>query len=75
MEEVRIGFISCGGNARGHMGRLGEMEGARIVAVCDVEEERAREAGEVTGGEAYADFRRMLERDDLDAAYLSLPAI
>lgn len=73
MDEVKIGFIGCGGNARGHMRRLGELEGARIVAVCDLVGELAQQAGEATGGEAYTDFRRMLERDDLDAVYLSLP--
>lgn len=73
MDEVRIGFIGCGGNARGHMQRLGEVEGARVVAVCDLVEDAAREAAQLTGGAAYTDFRRMLERDDLDAAYLSIP--
>ncbi len=73
MDEVKIGFIGCGGNARGHMNRLGELDGARIVAVCDLVEEQAHQAAELTGGEAYTDFCRMLERDDLDAAYLSLP--
>ena len=73
MDEVRIGFIGCGGNARGHMRRLVELDNATIVGVCDLDEERAKEASSLTGGEAYTDFRRMLERDDLDAAYLSLP--
>ena len=73
MDEVRIGFIGCGGNARGHMSRLGHIDAARVVAVCDLEEERAQQAAETTGADAYTDFRKMLERDDLDAAYLSIP--
>ena len=70
---VRIGFIGCGGNARGHMKRLTSMEGARLVAVCDIDESRAQEAASATGAEACTDYRRLLERDDLDAAYLSIP--
>ena len=73
MDEVRIGFIGCGGNARGHMRRLVELDNATIVGVCDLDEERAKEASSLTGGEAYTDFTRMLEREDLDAAYLSIP--
>jgi myo-inositol 2-dehydrogenase / D-chiro-inositol 1-dehydrogenase len=72
-EPVRIGFIGCGGNARGHMHRLKELEGARIVGVCDLVEAAAASAAERTGSTAYTDHRRLLERDDLDAVYLSLP--
>ena len=36
MKEVKIGFIGCGGNANGHMNQLSGIEGANIVAVCDV---------------------------------------
>ena len=73
MDEVRIGFIGCGGNARGHMNRLLDIDAARLVAVCDVDEARAGEAAALTGSEAYGDYREMLKRDDLDAAYISVP--
>ena len=73
MDEVRIGFIGCGGNARGHQSRLVEMDGARLVAVCDLMEERAAEAAAAAGAEAYTEFREMLERDDLDAVGISVP--
>ena len=73
MDEVRIGCIGCGGNARGHMNRLTEMEGARVTAVCDLVDDLAGQAAELTGGQAYTDHRKMLERDDLDAVYLSIP--
>jgi myo-inositol 2-dehydrogenase / D-chiro-inositol 1-dehydrogenase len=72
-DGVRIGFIGCGGNARGHMKRLQELPDARLVGVCDVVEELAAQAAAETGAEAYTDHRRLLERDDLDAVYLSIP--
>ena len=40
-DTIRIGFIGCGGNARGHMNTLNNMEGASVVAVCDVVEKNA----------------------------------
>lgn len=73
MEEVRIGFIGCGGNANGHMRRLSELEGVRIVGTCDLEEERARNAAESYNAQPYTNYNLMLERDDLDGIYLSLP--
>ena len=73
MQEVKIGFIGCGGNANGHMNRLAEIEGARVVAVCDVQPERAQSAAEKHNADAYTAHQALLERDDLDAVYLSLP--
>src|SRR5688500_1983376 len=71
--EVRIGFIGCGGNARGHMRSVAGVPGARIVGVCDVAPEAARLAGEQTGAEAYTDVRALLDRGDLSAVYVSIP--
>lgn len=73
MKEVRIGFIGCGGNAKGHMRRLKEMEGARVVAVCDLDRNRAEEAANELGCDAYDNHPSLLERADLDAVYLSVP--
>lgn len=72
-DTVNVAFIGCGGNARGHMNSLNELENATVVAVCDLIEDNANKAAELTGGEAYTDFNKMLERDDLDAIYHSLP--
>ena len=73
MEEVRIGFIGCGGNANGHMRRLSDLEGVRIVGTCDVQEERAQSAAASYNAQPYTNHNLMLERDDLDGIYLSLP--
>src|SRR5262245_38314329 len=72
-DVIRVGFIGCGGNARGHMRRVREVEGAQIVGVCDVVPELASEAGELTGAEACTDHRALLDRGDLDAVFISIP--
>lgn len=72
-DGVRLGFIGCGGNARGHMRRLGQISGARIVGVCDVVPALAERAAAETGAAPYTDYRALLDRPDLDAIYLSLP--
>ena len=54
-DEVRVGFIGCGGNARGHMKRVAQLPGATIAAVCDLAEEAATKAlmkGDFKSGEA-----------------------
>ena len=73
MKEVKIGFIGCGGNANGHMNQLAGIEGARVVAVCDLQAERAQSAAEKHNADPYTAYQELLERDDLDAVYLSLP--
>ena len=73
MQEVRIGFIGCGGNANGHMRRLSDLEGVRIVGTCDVQEERAQNAAKSYNAQPYTNHNLMLERADLDGIYLSLP--
>ncbi len=73
MKEIKIGFIGCGGNANGHMNQLAGIEGARVVAVCDVQAERAQSAAERHNADPYTAYQHLLERDDLDAVYLSLP--
>ncbi|MDE0686792.1 MAG: Gfo/Idh/MocA family oxidoreductase [Candidatus Poribacteria bacterium] len=73
MKEIKIGFIGCGGNANGHMNQLAGIEGASVVAVCDVQVERAQSAAEKHDADPYIAHQALLERDDLDAVYLSLP--
>ncbi|MBM3238884.1 Gfo/Idh/MocA family oxidoreductase [Candidatus Poribacteria bacterium] len=72
-QEVKLGFIGCGGNARGHMGTLMNMEGVRIVATCDVVKELATQAAEQCKAQVYTNHKAMLERDDLDGIYISIP--
>ncbi len=81
LDCVRIGMIGCGGNARGHMNSLREMASASIVGVCDLQENLANQMADGVVGEGdelprpdvYTDHRRLLERDDLDAIWISVP--
>jgi len=74
-EQVRIGFIGCGGNARWHMGTLSDMKDVKIVAVCDIKPELAESAAKQHNADAYTNHKAMLERDDLDAIYISIPVV
>ncbi len=65
-ETVRLGLIGCGGQGRGDA-RNAARHG-KVVAVCDVDEGHlAAGRKDHPGAEGYSDFRKLLERDDLDA--------
>ena len=70
---MRIGFIGSGGMAKAHMKSLAALEGVELVAMCDVDPERAQEAADEYEGASYADFRTMLDKERLDAAYVCVP--
>ena len=73
MDVANVGFIGCGGNARGHMTNVAKLSGAKIVGVCDVVAELAQKAAKDFNAEAYTDHRKLLERKDLHAIYISIP--
>jgi len=65
-EKVDLALIGCGGQGRGdakNAQRYGQ-----IVAVCDVDAGHVAAAQkDFPGAEGYADFRKILERKDVDA--------
>ncbi len=83
VDPVRIGYVGVGGMGSAHVRNLLKIEGARIVAVCDIipeRVERAQNLVEAAGQpkpEGYAqgelDFRRLCEREDLDLVYTATP--
>ncbi|NMA43884.1 MAG: Gfo/Idh/MocA family oxidoreductase [Oligosphaeraceae bacterium] len=71
MNQLRVGFIGCGGIAQYHFGHFEKMtEKARIVACCDILEERRLAAAERFGAKAYADYKQMLEQEKLDVLFV-----
>jgi len=72
-EPLRFGVIGLGvGMSRARM--VKKTEGAELIAVCDLKEDRRRKAAEEFGCEAYEDYHRMLERDDIDVVMVMTPS-
>ncbi|MHC4071230.1 MAG: Gfo/Idh/MocA family oxidoreductase [Planctomycetota bacterium] len=65
-EKVNLALIGCGGQGRGdarNARRYGQ-----VVAVCDVDARHLANAQkDFPGAEGYSDFRKLLERKDVDA--------
>lgn len=71
-QEVRIGFIGAGGICRSrHLPGLAKCDKAKVIAVCNRSEESSRKiATEFDIPEIESDWRKLVERDDLDAIFI-----
>ncbi len=75
-ERIRVGFIGAG--TRGsYMATVAEQhEDCQILAMCDVYKRTLDQAVgrlKVSKPDTYADYRRVLDRKDLDAIYIATP--
>jgi predicted dehydrogenase len=73
---VRVGIFGCGGWARRtHIPNLINIEGAEVVAVCDLHGDAAQQSAADFGiGRSYDDGYRMVEEEPLDALFSCVPA-
>lgn len=71
-ERPHIALIGCGGQGRGITKNASRF--ANVVAVCDVDAKHAEEASKMfAGAKIYKDFRKLLERRDVDAILNGTP--
>ena len=65
MKPVRIGVVGCGGMARGiHLPVIAALsDSLELVAVCDLNEEVARETAATYGVAAHTRFEDLLAED------------
>ena len=77
--RVRVGLIGCGGQGSGDL-RNALRLGAQVVALCDVDDEQAARTAQRVDREfnqkpelTTRDFRRVLERPDVDAVIIATP--
>ncbi|MYF91757.1 MAG: Gfo/Idh/MocA family oxidoreductase, partial [Gemmatimonadetes bacterium] len=77
MDKIRVGFIGCGGNASGHIGRVLGIPEAEVVALCDVDQASLQRAKERHSQAAelpeFTHYQEMLEQVELDAVEISTP--
>jgi predicted dehydrogenase len=75
-DRIRVAVIGCGGQGGGHLGdmvRRSAEENIEVVGVCDVYQRRINRAKNTSKAEGYSDYRKLLERNDLDAVLIATP--
>lgn len=73
--NLRVGVIGVG-IGRAHINAFAKAEGAEVVALCDVNEERAQtvaHASDLSDARIFTDYRAMLDEAQLDAISIGLP--
>ena len=72
--EFKVGLVGCGRISRNHFDAIAKVDGLRLVAVCDVVEERARAAAEQLKVRSFTSYADMLEKGDLDLVTICTPS-
>lgn len=73
-EKLRIGIIGLGIISDGHVeGAAAMREIADVVAVCDIDEAKARKVAGRFGAAVYTDYQRLLDEASVDLVDIILP--
>ena len=75
-DRIHFGVIGCGGMGTGHLNSLvkrGEADNIKVLGVSDVYQRRLTRAQGICGGEEFMDYRKLLERKDIDAVLIATP--
>ncbi len=71
--QIGVGFIAIGRQASALLAGAVRIPETRVLAFADVNLPRAKAAAERHQAEAYQDYRRLLERKDVDAIFTATP--
>jgi predicted dehydrogenase len=72
-EKVRIGVIGVGQIGKHHLNNYQKVEGAELVAIADINEAELNRVSETYKiADKYTDFRKLLQRDDIEAVDVCL---
>ena len=75
MTILKAGVIGPGGRARAHLPIIRILSDKyKLVAVCDIDEEKAKVAATETGANPYTDIEEMLDQENLDVCLVATQA-
>ncbi len=78
-DKINVGFIGVGGMGSGRLNGFMKHDDVNVAGICDVDSDHVdRAIGEVEKRrgkrpQGYKDFRKLLERDDIDAVMIATP--
>ena len=78
-DKIHVGLIGCGGMGRYNLIDFLRVEEVECLALADVDTEQSQETAETVverrqrRPDTYQDFRRLLDRDDIDVVIVATP--
>jgi predicted dehydrogenase len=73
MSALRLGLIGAGWIAERHLQTIAKLDDVEVAAVADLDRERAQSVAAAAGASAHADWRAMLDVEQLDAVLVLTP--
>ena len=73
MDQIGIGVIAAGQMGQRHANVYRQLPEVQLRAVADLNLQAAHAAADPAGAAAYADWRELLDRDDIQAVSICLP--
>jgi UDP-N-acetyl-2-amino-2-deoxyglucuronate dehydrogenase len=71
---LRVALIGCGRISKNHFEAIERIDGLTLAAVCDIDESRAREAGERHGVPWFRSYDEMLATAECDVVTIATPS-
>ena len=74
-KTFKVALVGCGAVSKNHLAALATIDNVSVVALCDVNRERAELRAAELKSECtiYEDYETMLEREALDAVHITTP--
>jgi predicted dehydrogenase len=73
VKQLNIGVIGLGEIGAVHCDALMQIPQAKLLAVADIDEARAKQIAGQTGAQPYQDYKKLLARNDIDAVIIATP--
>lgn len=73
-QNFRIAIVGCGRISQYHLEAIGKIDALTLAAVCDIDESRARNAGEKAGVPWFASLDAMLAGAQIDIVAVCTPS-
>ncbi len=73
MTALRVALAGCGDISAQHLDAITANPAAHLIAVCDIDQDRAETTGELLNCPAYRDFEQMLAAERPDVVHICTP--
>lgn len=73
MRSLRCGVIGLGAIYKNHAEAIVSADNALLAAVCDTKRYALFKAHRIYGARTYTDYRKMIEKENLDVVHICLP--